>query len=95
MDPEQRLANLATVELDRDARAVVLTVADNGPGIAPSVLPRVFDPFFTTKSQGGTGLGLAISKQIVHELGGVLRVESSPGRGTRFWMRLPALGRTE
>ncbi len=95
MDPEKRLANVATVELTENAGHVVLAVADNGPGIAPSVLPRVFDPFFTTKSQGGTGLGLAISKKIVHELGGALEVESSPGKGTRFWMRLPALGRTE
>jgi signal transduction histidine kinase len=93
MDPAKRTTNLASIELGESAGHVVLAVTDNGPGIEPGVLEHVFDPFFTTKRQGGTGLGLAISKTIVTELGGALEVQSSPGQGTRFWVRLPALGK--
>jgi signal transduction histidine kinase len=56
----------------------------------PEIRERVFDPFFTTKPAGeGTGLGLAISRQIVIRHGGTIRVESQPGRGTAFEIRLP------
>ena len=66
---------------------------DNGPGIAPEHIDRVFDPFFTTKDVGeGTGLGLSVSYGIVKEHGGDIRVESEPGRFTRFVIRLPAAG---
>lgn len=52
---------------------VVVTVADNGPGIAPEVIGRLFEPFYSTRLDAhGTGLGLAVSKGIVHEHGGVL-----------------------
>lgn len=93
MDPVKRISNEAVIELAENAGHVVLSVTDNGPGIEPAVLAHVFDPFFTTKRQGGTGLGLAISKTIVTELGGALEVQSSPGQGTRFWVRLPSLGK--
>ncbi|MBI2985434.1 MAG: HAMP domain-containing protein [Deltaproteobacteria bacterium] len=64
---------------------------DNGPGIPPEHIDRVFDPFFTTKDIGeGTGLGLSVSYGIVKEHGGDIRVESEPGRFTRFVIRLPA-----
>ncbi|MBI3061713.1 MAG: HAMP domain-containing protein [Deltaproteobacteria bacterium] len=64
---------------------------DNGPGIAPEHIDHVFDPFFTTKDIGeGTGLGLSVSYGIVKEHGGDIRVESEPGRFTRFVIRLPA-----
>ena len=69
---------------------VRVVVSDNGEGIPESVRDRIFDPFFTTKTQGGTGLGLAISKRIVEELGGHIDVDSSPGGGTTFLVRLPA-----
>lgn len=63
---------------------------DNGPGIPPDHIDHVFDPFFTTKDIGeGTGLGLAVSYGIVKEHGGDIRVESEPGRFTRFVIRLP------
>jgi len=66
---------------------------DDGPGIPPEHLSRVFDPFFTTKPVGkGTGLGLSICDGIVKEHGGILRVESSPGRGAAFVIELPILG---
>lgn len=68
---------------------VELVVADDGEGMPPEVLERIFDPFFTTKP-GGSGLGLATVYRIVEANGGRLRVESEPGRGTRFQIRLPA-----
>jgi two-component system, NtrC family, sensor kinase len=70
---------------------VFAEVVDTGHGIKPEHLERIFDPFFTTKQVGaGSGLGLSISKSIVTEFGGDLRVESEPGRGARFIVRLPA-----
>jgi CheY-like chemotaxis protein len=67
-----------------------LEVADTGPGIPPSVLPRIFEPFFTTKPVGkGTGLGLAVCAGIVSSLGGAIGVESGPERGTTFHVTLP------
>ena len=72
---------------------VVLTVADKGEGIPPEHIKRVFDPFFTTRmGQGGTGLGLHIVYNIVNDLlGGRIRVESEPGRGSRFIIQLPCV----
>ncbi len=73
--------------------AVECLIRDNGPGIAPDLLPRIFDPFFTTKPVGeGTGLGLAICHRIVSELCGTLTCESRIGEGATFTMRLPASG---
>jgi two-component system NtrC family sensor kinase len=72
-------------------RGVEITIADTGSGIAPENLERVFDPFFTTKPVGqGTGLGLAVSLGIVQRHGGSIRVQSEPGKGTRFFIWLPA-----
>jgi len=71
----------------------VLTVADNGCGIAEAELERIFDPFFTTKPAGkGTGLGLAVCHGIATGHGGALRVDSSPGVGTAFEVYLPVGG---
>ncbi len=64
-------------------------VEDDGPGIAPSDLEKLFIPFFTTKP-GGTGLGLATVHRIVDAHDGSIRVTSSPGKGSRFSVFLPA-----
>jgi len=70
---------------------VVLTLRDEGSGIAPEHLSRLTDPFFTTKQdQGGTGLGLSVSAGIVKEHGGTLSFASSPGSGTTVTLTLPA-----
>ncbi|MFT3767213.1 MAG: ATP-binding protein [Minicystis sp.] len=72
------------------AGSVVVTIADTGSGIPQAVVNRIFDPFFTTKPAGvGTGLGLAICKSIVTTLGGDIRVESEPGKGSTFQVILP------
>lgn len=69
---------------------VEIRVADNGPGIAPDILPRIFDPFFTTKDVGhGMGLGLFVVYEIVDEHGGCIAVQSTPGQGATFIIRLP------
>jgi signal transduction histidine kinase len=68
-------------------------VIDQGSGISPDVLPHIFEPFFTTKPAGrGTGLGLAVSHGIVHEHGGWIEVDSSPGEGSRFTVYVPPGG---
>jgi len=70
---------------------IKLSIADDGPGITPDKLGHVFDPFYTTKQVGeGTGLGLSICHSIVHEHGGEIYVESSPGKGAVFTIELPA-----
>jgi signal transduction histidine kinase len=74
-----------------DGAHVVVSVADDGCGIPAELLDRIFDPFFTTKPIGeGTGLGLGIAHQIVASHGGDIEVESTPGEGTVFRVRLPA-----
>ena len=70
---------------------VDIEVRDDGHGIPADVLPRIFDPFFTTRDVGkGSGLGLFIAFEIVEEHGGCVAVESEPGTGTAFHVRLPA-----
>ena len=74
------------------ARAVRITVDDDGPGIQPELLGQIFTPFFTTRSAGdGTGLGLYLVKEIVDEHRGCLLVDGPPAGGTRFtiWLPLP------
>jgi signal transduction histidine kinase/CheY-like chemotaxis protein len=69
---------------------VVIEVHDTGVGIVPDHLERVFEPFFTTReAQGGTGLGLSISRNLVASMGGAITVESRPGHGSCFRVRLP------
>jgi signal transduction histidine kinase len=79
-----------TVSSRVDGDHVVVSVADEGSGIAHGDLERIFDPFFTTKPVGeGTGLGLALSYEILRRHGGEIAVDSEVGSGTRFDVRLP------
>jgi signal transduction histidine kinase len=67
-----------------------LSVADQGAGIPPEILPRIFEPFFTTKGVGeGTGLGLSVAYGIVRDHGGWIDVQSTPRQGSRFSIYLP------
>ena len=69
-----------TIETFVDGAEVGVRIVDDGPGIAPVVLPRIFEPHFSTKPRGeGTGLGLAIARKIVERHGGMIDVESRPG----------------
>jgi two-component system, cell cycle sensor histidine kinase and response regulator CckA len=69
---------------------VRISIADDGRGIAPELLPRIFDPFFTTKGEGaGVGLGLSSALGIVQQAKGDIQVESRVGRGTTFHLFLP------
>jgi two-component system, NtrC family, sensor histidine kinase PilS len=79
--------------LDRGQEPEVeLSVIDEGPGIPEEQLDRIFDPFFTTKERG-TGFGLAIVHRIVQDNGGTIELSSTPGRGTTFRLRFPAVDR--
>ncbi|MDR0672838.1 MAG: hemerythrin domain-containing protein [Zoogloeaceae bacterium] len=69
---------------------VELSIQDNGCGMTPEIRKRIFDPFFTTKQVGhGTGLGLSLSYEIIKRHGGDIHVESLPGQGSTFCVRLP------
>lgn len=87
------LANPRVTVSTRNIDGVVeLCVHDNGPGIPPEIQSKIFTPFFTTKERGkGTGLGLSITDSLVKDLGGSIRVESSPTSGTTFKIVLPIL----
>jgi len=76
------------VTLRRDKDAALITVADQGKGIAPETLPNIFRPFFTTKGHG-TGLGLSLARRIVESHRGTISVRSEVGKGTQFVIRLP------
>ena len=76
------------VTLRRDKECALITVADQGKGIPPEVLPNIFRPFFTTKGHG-TGLGLSLARRIVEAHGGSINARSEVGKGTQFTLRLP------
>lgn len=79
------------LRLSEEGASARIAVEDNGPGMDEAIRKRVFEPFFTTKAPGlGTGLGLSVSYFIITQNhGGDMAVESSPGRGARFIIRLP------
>jgi two-component system, NtrC family, sensor kinase len=67
-----------------------ITICDDGPGMSPELLQKAFEPFFTTKGdQDGTGMGLPLSRQLIHDHGGRLEVDSETGVGTCFRIYLP------
>jgi signal transduction histidine kinase len=81
------------VRLGREHDRFVLSVSDNGPGVAPEMRGRLFEPYATTKAEG-TGLGLSIVERIVVEHGGEITFEDAPGGGALFVVKLPLSGPT-
>jgi two-component system sensor histidine kinase KdpD len=99
---ERALANLVdnarrhapgpvTVSAERIGDSVAIRVSDRGPGVPPAQLDTVFEPFHSDPdaSSAGTGLGLAIARGFVEASGGTLRLQSQPGKGSTFTIRLP------
>jgi two-component system NtrC family sensor kinase len=83
--------DVLTVHLDRQEGWVCIDVGDTGVGIHRDILPHIFEPFFSTKNkESGVGLGLAVVYGIIERHGGSIEVESEPGRGTTFHLRIPA-----
>ena len=97
---DTRFRGRCTGECLSEQNTVDIEIEDTGEGIPPEVLPKIFDPFFTTKDSGkssgrglfvgkGSGLGLYIVEEIINEHGGCIAVDSTPGKGTCFLIRLP------
>ncbi|MDF3066710.1 MAG: histidine kinase, partial [Polyangiaceae bacterium] len=89
----ERAGGRVEVRLAREQDKLVLSVTDNGPGIAPEMRGRLFEPYATTKAEG-TGLGLAIVERIVVEHGGEITAGDAPGGGASFVVKLPLAGPT-
>jgi len=92
---------LLKMSYDEENEMIDFVVRDFGCGIPQDKLPRIFEPFYTTKSgpddsgKGGTGLGLASCKTIIEQHQGLIRVESTEGKGTAFTVKLPTVIRAK
>ncbi len=75
--------------LDQTERDAVITVEDNGCGIAPADLKRIWEPFYTTKGNAGNGMGLDIARRLIEAHSGTIECRSELGKGTTFTIRLP------
>ncbi len=87
--PEHGLVRVVC-RLDVGKKELVIEVNDNGSGIPPLMMKHMFELFHSTKGNRGTGLGLAVARKIVGEHEGTINVQSKPGEGTSFTMRIPA-----
>lgn len=83
------LGGTFTLESRLNDGRVELSFADTGRGIPEELQPRIFEPFFTHGKPKGIGLGMSITRKIVEDHGGEIQLESRPGEGTRFTLRLP------
>jgi signal transduction histidine kinase len=87
---EARNQGSLRIRIGKNDSSVWATFQDDGPGIAPDILPNIFDPFYTTKRPGrGTGLGLSICKAVLKEHGGNVEAATAPGGGAVFTVTLP------
>lgn len=90
MDGRGKFEITSRTRANQDINELIIT--DTGPGVEESNLEKIFEPFFTTKETGeGTGLGLSVSYAIVKEHKGSIRAQSTPGEGTTFALRFPAV----
>lgn len=80
-----------TIHVTTETEFITIKIADNGSGMSPEVARHIFEPFYTTKEMGqGTGLGLSVSYFIITEHhNGTIEVQSTPGEGTCFYLKLP------
>jgi two-component system NtrC family sensor kinase len=84
-----------TIRTWREDSFILASITDTGCGMEPGIVNRIFEPFFTTKEVGkGTGLGLSITYDIVKKHGGEITVQSAPGKGTTFTVRIPLVEET-
>ncbi|WP_290868085.1 ATP-binding protein [Flavobacterium sp.] len=90
--PESQENKAVCVNIKKAMGNVVITVADNGIGIAPEDFNRIFEPKFTTKTSG-MGLGLSIIKNIIENYNGTITFESQKGKGTTFKVSLPIINK--
>jgi signal transduction histidine kinase len=87
---EARDKGTVRIRVGQNPSTLWATFQDDGPGIAPEILPNIFDPFYTTKRPGrGTGLGLSICKAVMKEHGGNVEASAAPGGGALFTVTLP------
>jgi len=86
--PGSRRTHRMVVRLAVEGDEALISVGDNGVGIAPETRDRIFDPYFTTRPDGA-GLGLAVARELVAAAGGSIEVASTPGVGSTFTVRLP------
>jgi two-component system NtrC family sensor kinase len=90
LDAMEKTGGNITLGAKQAGNHIIVTVSDNGPGIADANIARVFDPFYTTKPVGkGTGLGLSICYGIINKIGGDINVHSTKGEGATFEIRFP------
>jgi signal transduction histidine kinase len=94
VEREKGIINVRT-RYHAEQNLVLLSVADNGPGVPAEMRTRIFEAFQSTKGHGGTGLGLAVARKIVQELGGTLELIDPPDGGAEFRIGLPAVRATE
>jgi PAS domain S-box-containing protein len=81
--------NAITLRTREQGQAIVVSIIDNGPGIAAELRDKIFEPFFTHGFDGGTGLGLPIARDAARALGGDVQVQSEVGAGTTFSVTIP------
>jgi signal transduction histidine kinase len=95
IDAVPRGAGIINVRTAFDApqRELVISVADNGPGVPADLRSKIFEPFYSSKGHGGTGLGLAVARKIVGEMSGTVELIDPPDGGAEFRVRLPAAQR--
>lgn len=79
-----------TLSAFQEDSGIVLCVADNGPGIPEEIQHNLFDAFATSGKKDGIGIGLAVTHSIITAHGGSIHFETEPGKGTTFFIRLPA-----
>jgi signal transduction histidine kinase len=87
-DKAEGRVTIAT-QKENDGNRVSIAISDNGCGICQKDREKLFNAFFSTKGSKGTGLGLAVTEKIISEHGGAIHVDSEPGTGTTFTIRLP------